>query len=119
MSSIKQYPFVTKSQVRARLLADDSFVLQCLATLYSLQTSSEQEAKNTVVRNHRGFMSSHAVKGSTLAVKAAGEGLSEEEIGSARDLCSRYTRQLAAHSRQVAIEADPSLAEAARVFSAG
>jgi hypothetical protein len=116
--SIKQYPFVTKSTIKARIASDDSFVLECLATLYSLQTASEQEAKNTVVRNRRGFMSSHAVKGSTLAVKAAGEGLTSEETEVARELCSHYTKQLAAHMRAEAIEANPELAEAARVFSA-
>jgi hypothetical protein len=119
MSTIKSYPFVTKSTIKSRLATDNAFVLQCLAVMYSRQTASEQEAKNTVVRNRAGFMSSHAVRGSVLAVKAAGEGLTEEETEAARDLVSRYTKQLACHFRQEAIAADPDLAEAARVFSAG
>jgi hypothetical protein len=117
MSTIKSYPFVTKSTIKIRLATDNAFVLQCLAVMYSRQTSSEQEAKNTVVRNRAGFMSSHAVRGSTLAVKAAGEGLTEEETETARDLVSHYTKQLAEHFRTAAIAEDPSLLEAARVFS--
>jgi hypothetical protein len=117
-SNIKSYPFVTKSTIKARLAGDNAFVLQCLGILLSRQTASEVEAKNTVVRNRQGFMSSHAVKGTTLAVKAEAEGLSEEETEVARELCSHYTKQLAAHMRAEAIEANPELAEAARVFSA-
>jgi hypothetical protein len=117
-SNVKQYPFVTKSALKARIASDDAFVLVCLGVLYSRQTAHEQDTKSTLNRNRMGFMSSHAVKGSTLAVKAAGEGLVEEELGCAREIVSRYTKQLAAHFRAEAIEADPSLAEAARVFSA-
>lgn len=118
MSNIKSYPFVTKSTIKARIESDDAFMLQCLAVLYSRQTSHEQDTKSTQDRNRRGFMSSHAVNASTLAVKAAGEGLTEEETVKARAIVSRYTKQLAAHFRQEAIASDPSLAEAARVFSA-
>lgn len=117
MSTIKSYPFVSKSQIKSRLATDNAFVLVCLAVMYSRQTAYEQDAKNTVVRNRAGFMSSHAVRGSNLAVKAAGEGLTEEETEAARDLVSHYSKQLAAHFRAEAIAADPSLVEAARVFS--
>jgi hypothetical protein len=116
--SIKQYPFATKKQIIERIASDDSFVLVCLATMLGRQTSHEVETKSTVTRNRAGFMSSHAVRGTTLATKAAAEGLTEAELSDARDLVSRYTKQLAAHFRQEAIAADPSLAEAARVFSA-
>jgi hypothetical protein len=118
MSNIKSYPFMTKSTIKSRLAGDDQFVLQCLAVMLGRQTEQEQENKNTVVRNRQGFMSSHAAKGTTLAVKAAGEGLTEEETETARVLVSRYTKQLAAHFRAEAIAQDPGLAEAARVFSA-
>jgi hypothetical protein len=118
MSNIKSYPFVTKSQLKARIAADESFVLACLAILYSRQTSHEQDTKSTLNRNRMGFMSSHAVKGSTLAVKAAAEGLSVEETDEARVLVSHYTKQLAAHFRAEAIEQNPDLAEAAALFSA-
>jgi len=118
-SNVKQYPFATKSQIKAHLESDPSFVLVCLGVLYSRQTAHEQDTKSTLNRNRMGFMSSHAVKGSTLAVKAVGEGLTETELSEATGIVCRYTKQLAAHFRAVAIEADPDLAEAARVFSAG
>lgn len=118
INKVTQYPFVTKSQLKARIEGDDAFMLQCLAVLYSRQTSHEQDTKSTQDRNRRGFMSSHAVNASTLAVKAVGEGLTEEETSKARGIVCRYTKQLAAHFRQEAIASDPALAEAARVFSA-
>ena len=118
MSTIKSYPFVTKSTIKAQIASSDAFVLQCLAVMYSRQTAHEQETKSTLNRNRAGFMSSHAVRGSVLAVKAAGEGLTEEETDEARVLVGRYTKQLAAHFRAEAIAANPDLAEAARVFSA-
>ena len=116
--SIKSYPFITKSQIKAQLASDPAFVLTCLAVLYAAQTDHEQDTKSTRDRNRRGFMSSHAVRGSVLAVKAAGEGLSEEETVLASGIVCRYTKQLAAHFRREEIAANPELAEAARVFSA-
>lgn len=118
MSNIKQYPFVTKSQLRARLASEPAFVVLCLSIMLDRQTAYEQEAKTTVTRNRRGFMSSHAVKGTTLALKARGEGLTEEEQDAAQGIVLHYTKQLAAHFRAEAIVANPDLAEAARVFSA-
>ena len=113
-----QYPFQSKAQIKARLAADPQFVLSCLAVLHGRQTQSEQDRKTTVVKNRAGFMSSHAKRGTELAVKAAGEGLNEEESEQALALVSRYTRQLAGHLRQEAIEANPELAKVAAVFSA-
>jgi hypothetical protein len=118
MDKVKQYPFVTKSQIKARLVAEPQFVVLCLSIMLDRQTEYEQEAKTTVSRNRRGFMSSHAVKGTTLAVKARGEGLTQEEQDAAQGIVLHYTKQLAAHFRSEAIASDPSLAEAARVFSA-
>ncbi len=117
-TKVTSYPFVTKSIIAARIEQDDAFMVECLGVLYARQTAFEQDTKSTLNKNRQGFMSSHAVRGSTLAVKAAGEGLTEEETDKARGIVCRYTKQLASHFRQVAIEADPSLAEAARVFSA-
>ena len=118
-NAAKQYPFVTKSTIAARIAQDDSFMLECLAIMFARQTSYEQDTRSTRDRNRQGFMSSHAVNGSFLAVKATSEGLSEEETEKVRSIVCRYTKQLASHFRQVAIATDPSLAEVARVFSAG
>jgi hypothetical protein len=117
-TKVTSYPFMTKAQIKAQIDSDDAFVVLCLGIMLDRQTSHEQEAKTTKDRNRRGFMSSHAVKGTTLAQKARGEGLSADETEAARALVSRYTKQLAAHFRQSAIADNPDLAEAARVFSA-
>ena len=118
-TKVTSYPFVTKSIIAARIESDDAFMLDCLSILYSRQTVHEQDTKSTLNKNRMGFMSSHAVNGSVLAVKATAEGLTEEETVKARSIVCRYTKQLASHFRQEAIASDPSLAEAARVFSAG
>lgn len=118
MATINSYPFLSKAQIKARIEADDVFLLECLQVMYSRQTEYEQETRETRDRNRRGFMSSHAVNGSVLAVKAKAEGLTEEETDKARAIVSRYTKQLAAHFRQEALRENPELREAARLFSA-
>lgn len=117
-TNVTSYPFMSKTQIKARIAHDDEFVVQCLSIMLSRQTETEVERKSTLNRNRAGFMSSHAARGTTLAVKAEGEGLTPEETEDARALVSRYTKQLASHFRADAIAKDPSLAEAARVFSA-
>ncbi len=112
------YPFLSKAQIKARILADDAFMLQCLAIMYSRQTEFEQEVRETRESNRRGFMSSHAVNGSKLAVKAAGDGLNEEERDRARSIVQCYSKQLACHFRQEAVAANPTLKAVAELFSA-
>ncbi len=112
------YPFATKAEILASQ-ADFSVCLEHLGQLYDAQTSEEQEAKDTQVKNARGFMSSHAVVGSTLAVKArSGEALTEEEQAKVRSIVCRYGKQLAAFSRKAAMAANPELKKIAEIFSA-
>ena len=116
---IKTYPFPSKRQIVARISADREFALSCLVVLYRNQTAYEQETKQTLNRNKRGFMSSHAVNGTKLAEKhLAGEILEPEETALAYEIVSHYGRQLARHLREDMVRQDPSLAEAARIFSA-
>lgn len=104
------YPFMTKNQIKAKIASDTAFALQCLAIMDGRQTDDEKEIKDTVYKNRRGWMSSHAKKGTELAAKAAGgEALTDAEIGEVQALTSRYTKQLAAHFRNAAIEANPDL----------
>jgi len=111
------YPFESKGSILARVAASDSFMLQCLCQLHSWQTEHEQATKSTVVRNRRGFMSSHAVNGSKLAEKAlSGETLTSEEMDKARSITVRYGKQLAAGCREAAIAASPELARTAAIF---
>jgi hypothetical protein len=111
------YPFETKAQI----LASQSDLAVCkshLITLFQAQTADEQDTQDTKYKNRRGFMSSHAVTGSQLALKViAGEDLSEEEEAKVRNIVSRYGRQLAVFSREAAIAANPDLVSIAKVFS--
>lgn len=111
------YPFTSKRQIVARLATDDEFVVECLGILQARQTAYEQETLTTVVRNRAGWMSSHAVNMGKLVAKiASGETPDVEDFEKGREACSHYGRQLAAHFRQEALQKDPGLADAARVF---
>ncbi len=113
------YPFATKAQILASQKADFDTCLTHLEQLYAAQTAEEQDAKDTRVKNARGFMSSHAVTGSTLAVKVrSGEALTPEEQDKVRSIVCRYGKQLAAFSRHAAMEANPELKKIAEIFSA-
>jgi hypothetical protein len=113
----REYPFLTKAQIAANIENDFSFACQAMVILYDRQTEFEQETKSTLNKNRRGFMSSHAVNGSKVAVKLkAGEALTPEEQVIVETIAPRYTKQLADHFRAAAIEADPSLADKAACF---
>lgn len=111
------YPFMSKRQISERVAADSDFALMCLVILHDRQTSFEQATRSTKDRNHRGFMSSHAVNGTKLAEKVlAGTALESEELAKAQSIVSHYTKQLAAHLREEAKATNPELAEIARTY---
>ena len=113
------YPFVTKAQIKARLLSSFEYRCEAIVLLHTLQTAHEQATLSTLNRNHQGFMSSHSVKGSKVAMKIkAGEPLTIEDVETVDRIAPRYSRQLATFARAQAIANDPALAEVARVFSA-
>lgn len=112
----QSYPFVTKAQLAAQL---QSYPFACAAmlVLFDRQTAFEQDTSSTLSKNRRGFMSSHAVHGTRIAKAIrAGEALSEEDVARVMAIAPRYTKQLAEHFRQGAIEADPALAAKAACF---
>lgn len=107
----KPYPFATKAQLKARLDAEPSFVLQALLILDGRQTIDERETLETKYKNRVGWMSSHAVWGTKLASKVAnGQELEPEEFDRAQAMVCRYTRQLAEHYRRKEIARNPELA---------
>lgn len=113
----RNYPFLTKAQIAQNIEQDFGFACQAMVILYDRQTQHEQETKSTLNKNRRGFMSSHAVNGSKVAVKIkAGEPLTDEDRGHVEAMAPRYTKQLASHFRDAAIAADPALAEKAACF---
>lgn len=117
MTTNNKYPFTTKAQIKARLDSDADYALQALVTLYDHQTPHEQETLSTQFKNRVGFMSSHAVVGSKLAVKIkSGETLTDEEHFKALSIISRYSRQLAQIERNRALEANPNLAQESACF---
>jgi hypothetical protein len=98
--SSNNYPFLTKKQIKEQIATDDSFVLECLGVMHSRQTEHEVDSKTTKDRNKRGWMSSHAVRGTELALKViGGESLTEEELDKARTMVGSYSKQLASHLR--------------------
>ncbi len=116
MKTTNSYPFLSKKQIADRLESDAAFVLECLQIIQARQTEHEKATLTTKDRNHRGWMSSHAVNGGKLAVKAATEGLNSEEFAKAASMVSHYTKQLASHFRAEKIATNPDLAKAAAVF---
>ena len=110
---------VTKAQIKERLATSQAYRIEAMAILHTLQTAHEQETKSTLNKNRQGFMSSHAVKGSTVAMKIkAGEPLSEDDLAVVDTIAPRYSRQLATFARAQEIANDPALAKVAETFSA-
>jgi hypothetical protein len=121
------YPFLSKSDIKTRIVNDVSFAMECAQIMTSRQTEYEQEAKTTVNKNRRGWSCSHAVFGTTATNKLrAGEELEPHEVARLQDMTSHYSKQLASHFRVEAIKANPDLKAIAErawstrvVFSAG
>lgn len=114
------YPFATKAQLKARLETESDFVLQALLVMDGRQEESERDRKETIFKNKRGWMSSHAVWGTRLASKVAlGEELTPEEFSKARTMVMSYTKQLAAHFRAQALRDNPALNAVAGMFGVG
>jgi hypothetical protein len=114
------YPFMTKRQILARLEAERDFRHEALLVLFQRQTEDEVATRDTKWKNKRGFMSSHAVHGTRIAeLLLAGEILSEEDEDKLAAMVVRYTKQLAAHYRQVRLAEQPELAAQAAKFGIG
>jgi len=102
-------PGLSKKGIAARVVENDSFMLACLMILAGRQTDHERAIKETVSKNRRGFMSSHAVNGTTLAdsLERTGalpnddsfKGKPISSLEMARSIVVRYSKQLAAHFR--------------------
>jgi aspartate/tyrosine/aromatic aminotransferase len=111
------YPFVSKAQLKARLVAEPDFRKEAVVILFALQTEYEQNTASTLDRNRRGFMSSHSVHGTRIAKKIlAGEELSAEDWGHVDAIAPRYSRQLAVYFRAKALDEQPELKAAAAIF---
>ena len=126
----RQYPFIGEKGVR-RALDDNPALKQVNAVLmYHLQTAVEQGAKETIEKNKRGLMSSHAATASKLiASLLVGAEPDPETVYKADGFSfvgheaylthvgSRYAKQLSVALRSAAIAAEPELAVTAGMFS--
>lgn len=113
MISDNKYPFTTKAGVRRRLENEAAFVVECLTVM---QARHELRATGAKTDGPCGWMSSQRSKGAALAKKADAGSLTAHETMEAAKLLQGYAKQIAAALRERAVAADPSLADAARVF---
>jgi len=112
------YPFVGTKAVKRVLESDATFRLLTISLMWHLQTASEQAKRDTETLNKAGFMSSDAFVGSKLAEKlAAGVVLEGDELARADKIATKYSRQVCAQLRRVAMVADAKLASYAGTFS--
>jgi len=104
------YPFRTKKAIKAQILEDDGFMIQCL------QTMSERHARRAPGMKGCGWMSSHESRAESLAEKARKGDLTPEEVSLARETVKSYSKQLAAEFRQRDLADNPELAKATEAF---
>ncbi len=114
------YPFQTKREIKERIQADPDFAQECLLVIYQRQTDDEVAAKDTKWKNKMGFMSSHAVHGTRIAEAVlAGDWIEDEDRARIAAMAVRYSKQLAAHFRQISLRNNPELAGQAAKFGIG
>jgi hypothetical protein len=117
MTNSNNYPFLSKAQIVAKLESEPDFVKQACLILTSRQTEDELASHDTKWKNRRGWMSSHAHFGTACAEKIArDEELTDAELAKLTGMVCKYRKQLAAHFRAEALEANPDLADAGKIF---
>lgn len=113
MVTDNKYPFQSKAEIRRRLDNEAAFVVECLALM---QARHELRTSGAKVDGPCGWMSSQTSKAVALSKKGAAGRLTAHETVEAAKLLQGYAKQIAAALRERALAADPSLADAARVF---
>lgn len=126
----KTYPFVGEKACRARLESSEELRIANAILMFHLQTSHEQLARETINKNRRGLMSSHAAAASkTIALLLAGGTPApdmEYRVDGMRfagheaflaHVGSRYAKQLSRALRAKAMADNPALAITAQMFS--
>jgi hypothetical protein len=124
------YPFVGEKQVRARLENDPGLRTLVAVTMFWLQTDVEQAKRETIEKNRRGLMSSHAAVASKLISSLIAGATPDEALEYRCDgfkfqgheallahLGSRYAKQTSVCLRTWAMAQDPALAVTASMFS--
>ena len=116
-SSSNNYPFITKKEIAAKLSTENGFIRTCLILMQLRTEERKAAASRGITLKAHGFMSSHEERGRRLATKLQlDEPLTETEMVLARTLLAAYPKQLAAQFRQQAVQDNPALADAGRVF---
>ncbi|MEO8901156.1 MAG: hypothetical protein ABI488_05735 [Polyangiaceae bacterium] len=108
------YPFMTKKQIQARIVAEPAFMMECASVM---QARTEQRAAGLAPPGKPwGWMSSERVVAGKLTAKSKIGMLSLDEEQRLAKLVSRYSRQLADHHRTIALAENAGLAGAAEKF---
>jgi hypothetical protein len=124
------YPFVGEKAVRARLENDPDLRTLVAVTMFHLQTDAEQAKRETIEKNKRGLMSSHAASASKL-IQSLILGASPDEALEYRcdgqkftgheaflqHIGGRYAKQTSVCLRTWAMAENPELAVTAQMFS--
>lgn len=110
------YPFLTRREIAARIDADSAFAAECALVLES--RTQQRAAGAAPVGKPWGWMSSERVIAGRLVVKLRGGSLTEDDRGKLVGFVRRYSRQLADHSRGLALRENPELSAVAAKFGA-
>lgn len=125
------YPFIGEKGFREKLNENEELAMLSFIMQYTLQEEFEQVSRETVVKNRRGFMSSHA-KTATRVAEAILEGAEcimpydgfradgktfTDQTAYALHVGRRYAQSTLRATIEVLISQDPQLAEAAARFS--
>jgi hypothetical protein len=113
MASDNKYPFETKASVRRRLEHEAAFVVECLALM---QARHELRLSGVETDGPCGWTSSQASMCAALAKKSAAGSITPKELAEAARLLKGYRTQITSVLRERALEADPALGDAARIF---
>lgn len=105
-----KYPFVTRRDVIARLSSDPAFVRECIGVLHRRFLERE------TLKPPAGWMSSHVKTGEDLYLRLMARNCRDADVARARELVTRYAKQLARVLRDEQIARDPQLALVATVF---
>jgi hypothetical protein len=110
------YPFLTRREIAARIDADPAFAAKCALVLES--RTQQRAAGAAPVGKPWGWMSSERVTAGRLVVKLRGGSLTDGDRDMLVGFVRRYSRQLADHSRDLAIKENPDLSAVAAKFGA-
>lgn len=116
-TSDRRYPFMSRKQVKERILRDGSFARECALVLQ--QRTDERDAGRAPEGRSWGWMSSQRATAGKMVIRLRARTLSAADESKLAKIVAGYGRQLADHFRTQELRRRPELAEVARVFGLG